>query len=84
MEHGIVAQVQRVIAIARRAQLHDQRFVVGLFDGHHTLLAHRFGKTRLCTGDTVLYLDTGVVGIGAGRKVTVSTNTPSLPATDFM
>ncbi|RMS61735.1 hypothetical protein ALP65_04617 [Pseudomonas aeruginosa] len=65
VEHRVVRQVEHVVAVIRRGQVHDHGQVGrGLVDGDAEP-GHFFRELRLGPGDAVLHLHLGVVQVGA-------------------
>ncbi|MNS26849.1 hypothetical protein D3C72_587850 [compost metagenome] len=68
VEDGVVGQVEHVVAVVRRGQVHDHGQVGrGLVDGD-TDAGHFLWQLGLGTGDAVLHLHLGVVQVGAQGK----------------
>lgn len=65
VEHRVVRQVEHVVAVIRRGQVHDHGQVGrGLVDGDAEP-GHFFRELRLGPGDAILHLHLGVVQVGA-------------------
>ena len=65
VQHRVVAQVDGVVAIVGRHQVHHHRQIGRALDRRHTELAHLFRQARQRLRDPVLHLHLRIVHVGA-------------------
>ncbi len=68
VQAGVVAQVESVVAVVRRDQVHHHQKGRRLLLGGHALAAHRLGQARQGLADPVLHPHRGLLGVGAGAE----------------
>jgi hypothetical protein len=64
LQHGVVAQVDHVVTVVRRHQVHDHGDVRRALHGGHALLPHLVGQARQRLADAVLHLHLRQVHVG--------------------
>ena len=84
LEHGVVAQVDDVVALVGRDEVHHHREVGRALDGGDAELAHFLRQPGQRLADPVLHLHLRQVDVGADLEGDGEVSTPSAVAWDDM